>query len=106
MSCKMRRKIRSHIVFTSLSDRVIVCFALPVVVAATGFWAGTQGSGDGGVMFAAWMSGGRDVSFLAAAGMGLGILVLGGIAEYLLTLLLYRAPLSKTAQPAPLRKWL
>lgn len=56
--------------------------------------------------FVTWMSGGRDVSFLAAAGMGLGILVLGGIAEYLLTLLLYRAPLSKTAQPAPLRKWL
>lgn len=53
MSRKMRRKIRSYIVFTSLPYRIIVYFALPVVVAATGFWAGTQGIGDGGVMFAA-----------------------------------------------------
>lgn len=56
--------------------------------------------------FVTWMSGGREVSFFAAAGMGLGILILGGMAEYLFTLLLYRAPLSKAAQPAPLRKWL
>ncbi len=43
-------------------------------------------------------------SFRSAALLGLGIVALGGAAEYLGTLLVYRAPLSKMAQQASLRK--
>ena len=50
--------------------------------------------------------GGRELPFWTAALEGAGILALGGAAEYLLTLLFYRAPLSKMAQPAPMRKWI
>ena len=49
----MRKKIRSYTVFTSLPYRIIVYLMMPVAVAAIGFWAATQGLGDGGVMFAA-----------------------------------------------------
>lgn len=49
---------------------------------------------------------GQDISFWSAAAIGFAFLAAGGLAEYLLTLLLYRAPLSKLAQAAPLRKFL
>ena len=39
-----------------------------------------------------------------AAAIGVGILMVGALAEYLLTLLFYKAPLAKMAQSAPLRK--
>lgn len=43
-------------------------------------------------------------SFGMAAAIGVGILMVGALAEYLLTLLFYKAPLAKMAQSAPLRK--
>lgn len=43
-------------------------------------------------------------SFGTAAAIGFGILIAGALAEYLLTLLFYKAPLSRMAQAAPLRK--
>ena len=46
----------------------------------------------------------QELSFGAAAAIGFGILIVGALAEYLLTLLLYRAPLSRMTQAAPLRK--
>ena len=42
--------------------------------------------------------------FLAAAALGLGIIAAGGILEYLLSLLVYKAPMSKQAQSASLRR--
>lgn len=45
-----------------------------------------------------------DIPFGLAVPMGLGIILAGGLLEYLLTLLLYKAPLSKMAQSVPLRK--
>lgn len=45
-----------------------------------------------------------ELSFGAAAAIGFGILLAGALAEYLLILLFYKAPLSKMAQAAPLRK--
>ena len=35
---------------------------------------------------------------------GIGIVVLGGFLQYLISLLVYRAPMSKMAQAAPLRR--
>lgn len=45
-----------------------------------------------------------NVSLGMAVAVGFGILIAGALAEYLLTLLFYRAPLSRMAQAAPLRK--
>lgn len=44
------------------------------------------------------------ISLGIASAIGFGILIAGALVEYLLTLLFYRAPLSKMAQAAPLRK--
>ena len=46
----------------------------------------------------------RELPLGMAAAIGFGILIVGALAEYLLTLLFYRAPLSKVAQAEPLRK--
>lgn len=43
-------------------------------------------------------------SVALSALLGMGILVLGGFLQYLVSLLLYRAPMSKMAQSAPLRR--
>ena len=55
-------------------------------------------------VYAQFLFGGRDVPLGQAAAIGFGILILGALAEYLLVLLFYRAPLSKMAQAVPLRK--
>ena len=55
-------------------------------------------------MHASGMFGGRNISFGLAVPVGFGILALGGLAEYLLTLALYKKPMSKMAQSLPLRK--
>lgn len=54
--------------------------------------------------FLTGLSGGMDISFVLALFIGLGMVIVGGLAEYLLNLLFYRAPFSKMAQAAPLRK--
>lgn len=43
-------------------------------------------------------------SFLLAMGIGLAIIVAGGFAQYGISLLVYKAPMSKMAQAASLRK--
>ena len=60
--------------------------------------------GMGKWMFTRLFLGSWNVSLGMAAAVGFGILIVGALAEYLLTLLLYRAPLSRMAQAAPLRK--
>ena len=44
------------------------------------------------------------MAFMSAAFCGLAMLAAGGLLQYMLSLLVYRAPLSKMAQAAPLRK--
>lgn len=59
---------------------------------------------QGGMRNLGNLSGKADIAFGPAALIGLGIVLLGGLAGYLLTLLFYKVPLSKMAQAAPLRK--
>ena len=47
---------------------------------------------------------GTGIPFILVVPAGLVVLALGGLGQYLLSLLFYRAPLSKMAQAAPLRK--
>ncbi len=47
---------------------------------------------------------GRGTPFWQVLLEGFGILAAGAMAEYLLSLLVYRAPMDKMAQSAPLRK--
>jgi len=54
--------------------------------------------------FSAWGILGSGSAFFAAVAIGMLILVLGGLAQYLISLLVYRVPLSKMAQTATLRK--
>lgn len=57
-----------------------------------------------GVLVPKAMFGSWNISFGLAVLMGFGILIAGSAAEYLLTLLLYKKPVAKMAQAAPLRK--
>lgn len=66
----------------------------------TNLWSGYLGSRF--VNFSALE--GVAAPFLAAAALGLGIIAAGGILEYLLSLLVYKAPMSKQAQSASLRR--
>lgn len=47
---------------------------------------------------------GPDITFGMAILAGFALIMVGGLAEYLLTLLFYRTPMAKMAQAAPLRK--
>lgn len=47
---------------------------------------------------------GPDITFGMAVLAGFALIAVGGLAEYLLTLLFYRTPMARMAQAAPLRK--
>lgn len=76
----------------------MIFFIVLVVVAMVPYFNGAEN------VFAAVGLGTNWQGIILTALLGMGAIVAGGFAQYLMSCLLYRRPLSKMAQSAPLRR--